>query len=118
HPRLHPGTRTWNFLHRYQGREGQGCCLVQWDIAALITDAHRSISLSIRAHSSSGDEPMGSINWVASFSRSIGWRMISATSLLIRSMIGPGVLAGAISPLQASASTSIPLSFSVGTSGK
>ena len=87
HPRLHARTSAWHFLHRHQGREGQGG-LVQFHIRRL---DHRRPARDLaihRARSSSGEEPTGSISCVASFSRTAGCLMISATSLLILSMIG------------------------------
>jgi len=42
----------------------------------LITGAQRAISPPIHARKASGEEPTGSINWVANFSRTAGYLMM------------------------------------------
>ena len=83
-----------------------------------MTGAQRSISLSIRARSSSGEEPTGSISWVANFSRSTGWRMISATSLLNSVNDRPWRAGRCDQAVPSIGFHMMPLSLSVGTSGK
>ena len=83
-----------------------------------MTSRHSRISASIRAASSCGEDGVGSIICASSRSRTLGLVSVSRTSSLIRAMIAGGVPAGAISAFQASDSTSMPLSFSVGTSGR
>src|SRR5713226_7287860 len=81
---------------------------------ALMTGAQRARSASILARNCAGVVGIGAMIWVASFSRMAGVASASATTLWIFAMIASGVLAGAISPFQASASTSTPASLRVG----
>ena len=54
------------------------------------------------------------MSWVANFARIAGSPSAPATTPWILAMIASGVRAGAINPFQASASTSMPASLSVG----
>src|SRR5215471_1447093 len=85
--------------------------------AALITGDQRAMSASMRARNSSGEVGIGSINWALSLARMSGAVITSDTSRAILARMGSGVFAGAIRPIQASASTSIPDSLSVGMPG-
>jgi len=60
-----------------------------------------------------GRQPLSMI-CAASFSRMVGEVIASITAARTAAMTVGGVLAGAIGPFQASASTSTPASFSVG----
>ena len=82
--------------------------------SALITGDQRARSASILARNCAGVVGIGSMSWVANFARIAGSPSAPATTPWILAMIGSGVRAGAISPFQASASTSMPASLSVG----
>ena len=85
--------------------------------AASITGFQRAMSASMRARNSSGVVGIGSMIWAANFSRISGELSASTTALRTAATICAGVFAGAISPFQASASTSTPAYFSVGMPG-
>ena len=85
--------------------------------AARITGVQRAMSASMRARNCAGELPIGSISWVASLSRIAGSVIASTTSRWIFAVTAAGVPAGAIRPIQASASTSMPPSFNVGMPG-
>ena len=86
--------------------------------AAFTIGAQRAFSASITARNSADELPTGSMNCVASFSFTAGDLIAYTISLLILSIIAAGVPPGAISPIQVSASTSTPDSFSVGILGR
>ena len=106
-------------FHRHQGRERPGGSLVYFHIRCL-DDRRPAGNLAIHPRTQfvwRGADRLHQLGRPA-FRACAGCLMISATSLLIFSMTDFGVPPGAIRPFQASASTSMPASLSVGTSGK